>query len=102
MIKCRTRTFSVIAGVVFIVLAAATYVLFSAYDEIVAGLCGTTIRRVVSAPSGKATAVIFERDCGATTSFSTQISIVPDGAAFSPERYPAFFSVGGNHDILLR
>jgi hypothetical protein len=30
-------------------------------------------------PSGKYSAVIFQRDCGATTSFSTQISILKPG-----------------------
>ena len=71
-------------------MGTAGYILLGAYDEIVTGLCGTTIRHVIPAPGGKAPAVIFERDCGATTSFSTQISIVPSGAVFSAEKYPAF------------
>jgi hypothetical protein len=96
----RACMFSTMAGVVCVVFGAAAYILFGAYDEIVTGLCGTTICHVILAPGGKASAVTFERDCGATTSFSTQISIVPSGAVFSAEKYPALFAVRGNRDII--
>jgi hypothetical protein len=35
----------------------------------------------IPSPDGKIEAVIFERDCGATTGFSTQISILHKGAS---------------------
>jgi hypothetical protein len=39
-------------------------------------LCGNEIQSEVVSPDGKMKAVIFERDCGATTSATTQISIL--------------------------
>ncbi len=35
------------------------------------------------APDGLHTAVIFQRDCGATTDFTTQISVLKDGYGLS-------------------
>lgn len=40
------------------------------------GLCGNEIVSEVESPSGKQKPVIFQRDCGATTGFSTQISVL--------------------------
>ena len=40
-------------------------------------LCGNEIAYEEKSPSGKLRAVAFERDCGATTGFTTQISILP-------------------------
>ena len=39
--------------------------------------CGNEISQVVMSPSGKLKAVVFNRNCGATTGFNTQISIIP-------------------------
>ena len=38
--------------------------------------CGNDLVREVRSPSGKMKAVVFERDCGATTGFSTQVSLL--------------------------
>jgi hypothetical protein len=40
------------------------------------GLCGNELGYEEAAPDGKLKAVVFERDCGATTHASTQISIL--------------------------
>ena len=42
----------------------------------VGSLCANSVTERVSAPDGKHDAVVFTRDCGATTGFSTQIAIV--------------------------
>ena len=44
-----------------------------------AGDCEDTIVSRLSNPSATKQAVLFERSCGATTGFSTQISIIPVG-----------------------
>ena len=44
------------------------------------GCANAEQQRVVS-PDGHREAVVFERDCGATTDYSTQVSIVKAGAA---------------------
>jgi len=38
--------------------------------------CGNELMGEVCSPDGKLKAVVFQRDCGATTGFSTQISIL--------------------------
>ncbi len=39
-------------------------------------MCGNEVYSQVLSPDGEHKAVVFQRDCGATTGFSTQISIV--------------------------
>src|SRR5262249_9999867 len=46
-------------------------------------VCGNEVVSEVSAPGGAARAVLFQRDCGATTGSSTQISVVRRGAGLS-------------------
>lgn len=51
------------------------------------GCTNTEVARY-AAPNGKLDLVVFERNCGATTSFTTQASLVPSGRDLS--------RVGGN------
>lgn len=39
-------------------------------------MCGNDAYEEFPSPNGKLKAVLFERDCGATTPFSTQVSII--------------------------
>jgi hypothetical protein len=39
-------------------------------------MCGNYIHREYNSPDSTLKAVVFQRDCGATTGFSTQISIL--------------------------
>jgi len=56
------------------------------------GVCGNTeVSRLVS-PDGRLDAVIFERSCGATTDFTTQISIVRKGDAIANDAGNAFIA----------
>jgi hypothetical protein len=41
--------------------------------------CGNRILAETPSPDGRFKVVMFERDCGATTGFSTQVSIIPSG-----------------------
>lgn len=50
----------------------------------------------VQSPDGQFKAVIFERDCGATTDFSTQVSIVPTSTPL-PDTAGNVFVTDGNH-----
>lgn len=63
----------------FIIAAALSAPLAGCLDG--AGLCANRIVSRVDAPGGARSAVMFERDCGATTGFSTQISILRPGEA---------------------
>ncbi len=42
-------------------------------------LCRNTIVRRLTSPDGALEAVLFERNCGATTDFSTQVSVIRTG-----------------------
>jgi hypothetical protein len=44
-------------------------------------LCANEVSQTVLSPSGKLKAVVFNRDCGATTGFNTQVSIMPVAAS---------------------
>ena len=48
-------------------------------------LCANTILAEHPSPSGKRKAVVFDRDCGATTDFSTQVSILPSSSSLGNE-----------------
>lgn len=45
-------------------------------DDFISGLCGEVVISETVSPNGMFKAVIFERDCGAATDFSTQVAIV--------------------------
>lgn len=58
-------------GVLVLVAAAIVWVWWNS--------CGNVEQQRVSSPDGKRDIVVFERDCGATTDFSTQVSIIRRG-----------------------
>lgn len=39
-------------------------------------LCGNEVMQETASPDGTRRAIVFQRDCGATTGFSTQVSII--------------------------
>jgi len=45
-------------------------------------MCGNEVKARVSSPDGSREAVVFQRDCGATTGFSTQVSVLNRGEPF--------------------
>ncbi|HYX72046.1 MAG TPA: hypothetical protein VE732_04690 [Nitrososphaera sp.] len=45
----------------------------------IGGDCENELLNEVQSPNGKLKVIIFQRDCGATTGFSTQVSILPNG-----------------------
>ena len=56
-------------------------------------MCANQIEVATVSPSGLSKAVVFTRDCGATTGFSTQISILPSSRALPGE--------GGNVLVII-
>jgi len=51
------------------------------YVFVVRGMCANEPLSVLLSPDEKLSAVVFQRSCGATTGFSTQISVVRSGRA---------------------
>jgi hypothetical protein len=60
-------------------------------------MCGNQVLKEYPSPSGKLKAVVFERDCGATTGFSTQVSIIQAGSVLENEG-ANLFSADTDHD----
>ncbi|TQK11989.1 hypothetical protein FBX97_1941 [Herbaspirillum sp. SJZ107] len=54
--------------------------------------CENETSQTVISPSGKLKAVVFNRSCGATTGFSTQVSVIPASESLPDE--------GGNTLVL--
>jgi hypothetical protein len=59
--------------VLFFILSSVAFYSWSFYSF---DLCGNTIEKEVYSPNHLKRAVVFERDCGAATGFSTQVSIL--------------------------
>jgi|GEM_PF-576758 len=57
-------------------------------------LCGNRVEKEILSPNGKKKAVVFERDCGATTKYSTQVSILNAEAKLPNETGNVFASYG--------
>jgi len=55
-------------------------------------LCENEVSQTVISPSGKMKAVVFNRNCGATTGLNTQVSIIPASGSLPSD--------GGNTLIL--
>ncbi len=71
------------AGAAFVGLAMLAGIvgwLLSSVDP-----CGNDPQYEVASPDGRHRAVVFQRDCGATTGFSTHVSILTAGEAFPSE-----------------
>lgn len=59
--------------------------------------CENSIAARVASPDGEREAVIFQRDCGATTAYSTQISVLNNGE--TPDGGGNAFRADDNHGV---
>jgi hypothetical protein len=76
-------------------LAAVAAAAWFGFTRIVPRLapCADVVRYQVPSPTGRYRAVVFDRECGGPLPFATQVSIVPDRAAFSAARHPPILVV---------
>jgi hypothetical protein len=68
--------------------AAAHY----AFWKLAASSCGNTVITETTSPAKRFKAVVFQRDCGATSGFSTQVSIVSAADSLPDEAGNTFTS----------
>ena len=54
------------------------------------GPCENTVVRRIPSPDGALEAVLYERSCGATTDFSTQVTVLATGEALTDRSEPVF------------
>lgn len=69
------------AGVLVVMAALAAAILWYAASS----SCANSALAEYSSPGGRTKAVAFERDCGATTGFSTQVSLLGSGESLANE-----------------
>ena len=67
-----------------------------AANSLLAGLCSSTEITRLTAPDGRHDAVLFERNCGATTDFATHVSVLPVGAPLGNDAGNAFAAEAGD------
>ena len=66
------------------------------------GLCGSYIYQQAASPNGKYRVVVFQQDCGATTGFSTNLSLLRTNQALGQQSgnmirasgHPDWFDIG--------
>lgn len=63
--------------------------------------CANTVISESPSPSGQLLAVVFERDCGATTGTNTQICFRRSTEPFEPEKQPSFLVFEGDGRVSL-
>lgn len=70
------RVFLWSAGVLIVLLIAATVLSTLAIWKMAEGMCDNTPIAEYPSPEGRHRVIVFERSCGATTGFSTQASLL--------------------------
>jgi hypothetical protein len=90
---------ALIVAVLFAAIAGAAWMWL---DYAVGGLCGNTVVEEAVSPSGMKRAILFERSCGATTGFSSQLSILAAKANFPNDGGNAFVAEGYPEGYELR
>ena len=88
------RSLTVALGTVGVFVGAVALV-FGVLGTALSGTCGNTVVARVPSPDARLEAVVFQRDCGATTGFSTQLSIVRAGQALPAEGGNLLVAQGG-------
>jgi hypothetical protein len=59
-----------------VILSSIVAAMYSYTNLLWGGMCGNEIIAEIRSPSKKLKAVIFIRDCGATTGYSTQLTVM--------------------------
>ncbi len=70
--KTTFKIVGILGGIIGVFAIIFLIILFSTFPD----MCGNRIARTIESPKKGWKIVVFERDCGATTDFSTQISIL--------------------------
>jgi hypothetical protein len=85
----------ILIGIVIIVVLLVGY-LFYGFYKFSSGMCENQIVSEIPSPDKLLKVVIFERSCGATTDFSTQISLLALSSSL-PDDVGNIFAADANH-----
>ena len=78
-IRQKILSYVKILSITIIILGLCLGCVALALNEITMGLCGNTITKIVPSPDKKYDAVAFLRDCGATTAWTPNVSVIKHG-----------------------
>ena len=93
----RRRSLWLVLGIVVLAVVACVY----AATEFLAAGCGNDQVEEFPSPDGSLKAVVYRRDCGATTDYSRQIVILrPDRSL--PRSPKPIFATDGDMVVILR
>ena len=73
----------------------------SACGEDLFGECADTVKAEAVSPSGRYVATVFERNCGATTDYSTHISLSGSGESFDSSKGTRVLTLGGKEAVAI-
>ena len=90
---------SVIGGIIIVCLLICL-VGYIALDNSTSSLCGNEVSQEVPSPDNEYKVVVFQRSCGATTGFSTQVSILRVSSQL-PNKSGNTFIMDGHPDWTL-
>ncbi len=79
------KRIAIILGVIIFALVLMASGGVFLLESLFGGWCGNRVFQEFYSPDKEYKAVIFERNCGATTSFSTQVSVLPAAAQLPNE-----------------
>lgn len=66
------------------------------FNSLTSGLCGNTEILRLTSPDGRHDAILFEHNCGATTDFTTHVSVLPAGTELDDDGGNAFAAEPGD------
>ena len=90
------RVFKISLWSLIVVLAVGAG-LFGAAHLLTLDMCGNQVVAQIRSPDGRHKAVEFERDCGATTDFSTQVSVIKSNKQLGSDSTGNAFRADSNH-----
>lgn len=96
----QTRQLLIGVGALFALLGVLYLAVLKFMVIGLSGDCSDTVKEQLRSPDGRYTADLYERDCGATTSYSTGVSLRASSSRFDGDN-PRVLSLKGRCDVAM-
>ncbi|MCA9880778.1 MAG: hypothetical protein KC442_23435 [Thermomicrobiales bacterium] len=87
----RWRSVTIAGGLIVLLAVGST----AALQQLASGLCRSTEITRLTSPDSHHDAVLFDRNCGATTDFASHVSLVPSGEPLGNSAGNVFIAEAG-------
>lgn len=94
--KVRARVGAQRMLIVTLVVVTLAMLLMNRVSDALRPACVNTIVETLPSPDNAWNAILFERSCGATTGFTSQVSVMPSGRSLPDTAGNAFVSMRGD------